>query len=130
MPAAIVTGSSRGLGRATALQFAADGYDVAVNYHTSEGQAEDVANAVRDRGQQAVVVGADVADPDAAARFVSALHRRYIRDNHYQSSPAPVACSPSPVPLVPSSVSNTSSRSARGPFRSTSGNRSRRYCPV
>ena len=51
MPAAIVTGSSRGLGRATALQFAADGYDVAVNYHTSEGQAEDVANAVRDRGQ-------------------------------------------------------------------------------
>ena len=71
MPAAIVTGSSRGLGRATALQFAADGYDVAVNYHTSEGQAEDVADAVRDRGQDAVVVGADVADPDAAARLVA-----------------------------------------------------------
>ena len=71
MPAAIVTGSSRGLGRATARRFAADGYDVAVNYHTSEQQAEDVANAVRDRGQDAVVVGADVADPDAAARLVA-----------------------------------------------------------
>ncbi len=72
MPAALVTGSSRGIGRAIALRFAADGYDVAVNYHTSDGAAERVADAVRDRGGEAVVVGADVSDADAAARFVDA----------------------------------------------------------
>jgi len=70
MPSAIVTGSSRGIGRATALRFARDGYDVAVNYHTSEAAAEDVAVEVRSTGSEAIVVGADVADPDAAARLV------------------------------------------------------------
>jgi NAD(P)-dependent dehydrogenase (short-subunit alcohol dehydrogenase family) len=69
-PAAVVTGSSRGLGRATALRFAADGYDVAVNYHTSSEQAEEVGEEVRDFGQNAVVVGADVSDPEAAAELV------------------------------------------------------------
>jgi 3-oxoacyl-[acyl-carrier protein] reductase len=70
MPAAIVTGSSRGIGRAIALRFARDGYDVAVNYHTSEDAAEAVAAAVRDEGREAVVVGADVSDADAASRLV------------------------------------------------------------
>jgi NAD(P)-dependent dehydrogenase (short-subunit alcohol dehydrogenase family) len=70
MPAALVTGSSRGLGRATALRFAADGYDVAVNYHTSERKAQEVAESVRERGQDAVVVGADVSDPAEADRLV------------------------------------------------------------
>jgi len=72
MPAALVTGSSRGIGRAIALRFADDGYDVAVNYHTSDEAAEAVADAVRDRGQEAVVVGADVSDSEAAARLVRA----------------------------------------------------------
>lgn len=72
MPAAIVTGSARGLGRATALRFAADGYDVAVNYHTSEQRAADVAERIRSRGQDAITVGADVADPDDAAALVGA----------------------------------------------------------
>ena len=82
MPAAIVTGSSRGLGRATALRFAADGYDVAVNYHTSKEQAKQVADAVRDRGQQAVVVGADVSDPDAAKRLVAETAAAFDRVDH------------------------------------------------
>jgi NAD(P)-dependent dehydrogenase (short-subunit alcohol dehydrogenase family) len=72
MPAALVTGSSRGIGRATALRFADDGYDVAVNYHTGDEAAEAVAAAVRDRGREAVVVGADVSDPAAAERLVRA----------------------------------------------------------
>ncbi|SDJ31405.1 3-oxoacyl-[acyl-carrier protein] reductase [Halovenus aranensis] len=70
MPAALVTGSSRGLGRATALRFAKDGYDVAVNYHTSEQQATEVAAAVREHGQEAIVIEADVSVPEAATRLV------------------------------------------------------------
>lgn len=70
MPTAVVTGSSRGIGRAIAVRFAADGYDVAVNYHTSEDAAEDTAERVREAGQRAVVVGADVSDPAGARRLV------------------------------------------------------------
>ncbi|MXV60597.1 SDR family oxidoreductase [Natronorubrum sp. JWXQ-INN-674] len=72
MPAALVTGSSRGIGSATALRFAADGYDVAVNYHSSEDAAERVADDIRDHGQEAIVVGADVSDADDAAQLVDA----------------------------------------------------------
>jgi len=72
MPAAVVTGSSRGIGRAIALRFAEDGYDVAVNYHTSEDAAERVADRVRDHGNAAVAVGADVSDPRDAAELVGA----------------------------------------------------------
>ena len=70
MPAAVVTGSSRGIGRAIALRFAEDGYDVAINYHTSEEAAEQVASEVRERDREAVVVGADVADPAEATDLV------------------------------------------------------------
>lgn len=70
MPTAIVTGSSRGIGRGIAARYAADGYDIAVNYHTNEAKAEETAEMVRAAGQAALVVGADVSDPAAAERLV------------------------------------------------------------
>ncbi|WP_049928790.1 3-oxoacyl-ACP reductase family protein [Halopiger goleimassiliensis] len=70
MPAAVVTGSSRGLGKAIALRFADDGYDVAVNYRSSEEAAADVADEIRERGRDAITVGADVSDAEAATRLV------------------------------------------------------------
>ncbi|AKH97861.1 SDR family NAD(P)-dependent oxidoreductase [Halanaeroarchaeum sulfurireducens] len=82
MPSAVVTGSSRGIGRAIARRFAADGYDVAVNYHTNEDAATSVATAVEERGQDAVVVGADVSDPDAATRLVTTAANAFDGVDH------------------------------------------------
>ncbi|MFB6156179.1 MAG: SDR family NAD(P)-dependent oxidoreductase [Haloferacaceae archaeon] len=70
MPAAIVTGSSRGIGRGIALRFARDGYDVAVNYYERADRADEVAAEVRNFGREAVTVQADVSDPEDAERLV------------------------------------------------------------
>jgi NAD(P)-dependent dehydrogenase (short-subunit alcohol dehydrogenase family) len=71
MPAAVVTGSSRGIGRAVVERFARDGYDVVVNYMESAQKAHAVADAVEEETDQAAVaVRADVSDPDAAERLV------------------------------------------------------------
>ena len=59
-PVLLVTGGSRGLGAATAKLAAKRGFDVAINYHRDEDAAEAVAAAVRETGQKALVVKADV----------------------------------------------------------------------
>jgi 3-oxoacyl-[acyl-carrier protein] reductase len=59
----IVTGASRGLGRAIALAFAREGADVLVNYANREEQAKEVAAAIEGCGRRAVVYRADVSDP-------------------------------------------------------------------
>ncbi len=59
---ALVTGSSRGLGRAFALALADEGADVAVNYVVNQALAEEVADAVRAKGRRSVVCRANVSD--------------------------------------------------------------------
>src|SRR5438309_10330883 len=62
---ALVTGASRGIGRAVALALAEEGADVAVNYVSSEAAANDVAEQIRKMGRRATLAQADVADfPD------------------------------------------------------------------
>lgn len=62
---ALVTGASRGIGRAIALSFAEEGADVAVNYLSNTDLAADVVNQIRKMGRKAMLAQADVADyPD------------------------------------------------------------------
>jgi 3-oxoacyl-(acyl-carrier-protein) reductase len=62
---AMVTGGSRGIGRAIALALAEEGADVAVNYTSSETAAQDVVQSIRKMGCRGVLARADVSDyPD------------------------------------------------------------------
>ncbi len=59
---ALVTGGSRGIGRAVALELGRRGYRVAVNYQSAEAAAQEVVAAIRDGGGTAVAIRADVSD--------------------------------------------------------------------
>jgi 3-oxoacyl-[acyl-carrier protein] reductase len=66
---ALVTGASRGIGRATALLLAQAGADVGLTCHSRVDDAELVAKEIRYLGRQAWVGGGDLGDPDVVARL-------------------------------------------------------------
>lgn len=70
---ALVTGASRGIGRAVAEALAMAGASVALNYARSAAEVEDVAHAIRGLGVEALVVQADVGDSGAVLRMFDAL---------------------------------------------------------
>ena len=73
---ALVTGASRGFGRAIALAFGQEGADVVVNYHTSAAGADEVAAALEKLGRRALVIQADVgSDADVRALVAGTLGR-------------------------------------------------------
>ena len=76
---AIVTGASRGLGRAIAERLAGEGARVAVNYATRRDEAEAVAAAIMEPGGQAICVQADVSSSTDVARLVETVHHAYGR---------------------------------------------------
>ena len=67
---ALVTGSSRGIGRAVALELAREGYDVCVNYLQHREAAESLVSQLREMGGEAIAVQADVADSRAVEDMV------------------------------------------------------------
>jgi len=76
---ALITGASRGFGRAIALAFAHEGADVAVNYRTNATGAAEVAAALQKLGRRALVVEADVASEDEVRELVGATLSRFGR---------------------------------------------------
>jgi 3-oxoacyl-[acyl-carrier protein] reductase len=74
---AVVTGGSRGIGRATASLLARAGADVAVTYHTRRGEAEDVVTEIRALGRRGFAVGGDLADPATARRLAAEVSREF-----------------------------------------------------
>jgi len=73
---ALVTGASRGIGRAIALGLARDGADVAVNFRRDAGAAEETAKAIEALGRRALPVQASVDDFEADRAMVEAVQRR------------------------------------------------------
>ncbi len=76
---ALVTGASRGIGRAIALRLGREGASVVVNYNTSAEAANEVASDIRSAGARATVVQADVALPGDVDRLVDATLKEFSR---------------------------------------------------
>ena len=73
---ALVTGASRGIGRAAAAQLAREGWAVCINYLTHQAQAEELAREIEAAGGRAITVQADVADRSQVRRMVRLCEAR------------------------------------------------------
>ena len=76
---ALVTGSSRGIGRATALRLAEAGADLVVNYLTSRTAAEEVAEEIAALGSRVAVVKADVSEQDDVLSMIEFVREQFGR---------------------------------------------------
>ena len=74
---ALVTGASRGIGRAVAIQLAQSGADVAVNYSGSEAAAQETVDAILALGRKAIKIKANVANAEEVAAMVEETHKTF-----------------------------------------------------
>jgi L-rhamnose 1-dehydrogenase len=82
----LITGASGGIGRAAAIGCARHGANVAINYLNDEAGADSAVREIEALGRRAIAVRGDVADPDAAPRFVSAAVEAFGRVDVFVSN--------------------------------------------
>ncbi len=73
----LITGSSRGVGRATALEFAKEGATVVINYSSSEDKANSLVNEIEGLGLKAIAIKCDVSVEDQVKRMVEEIISKY-----------------------------------------------------
>ena len=78
-PAALVTGSATGIGRAAALALAAAGFDVAINFRRSEQAARDTATLAQAKGAKTLLFQCDVSDDPKVRQMLAAVEREFGR---------------------------------------------------
>ena len=76
---ALVTGGTRGIGRAIALKLAGAGSDVGLVYHNSHEEAEAVCAAIQSFGRRAHAIQADVSDPELVGEIFSSVREKFGR---------------------------------------------------
>jgi 3-oxoacyl-[acyl-carrier protein] reductase len=76
---AVITGGSRGLGRATALRLSQDGFIVAINYHRNELDAKQLQQEIFDTGHQALIVQGDLSSLQGIEAFFVDLDRLLLQ---------------------------------------------------
>jgi len=81
---ALITGGSRGIGRDIALRLAEKGIDVVLTYHTQREAADQVAEAIREKGRHAAVFQLDTRDVSRFAGFRTELEN-YLKSSGYQT---------------------------------------------
>jgi NAD(P)-dependent dehydrogenase (short-subunit alcohol dehydrogenase family) len=86
---ALITGSSRGIGRGIALKLAAGGVRVAVHYFQNEGAASDTLAQVRKRGSDGLVVQADVSRPEQITRMFQRVRADFGKLDIFVSNARP-----------------------------------------
>ena len=74
---AIITGGSRGIGRAIASRLAADGFAAVVNYVSKPDEAKEVTKAIRAAGGEAAAIQADVSRPDDVTRLFEETRQQF-----------------------------------------------------
>ena len=77
MKVAIVTGASRGIGRACAITLGSNGYTVVINYSSSEAKAQEVLDIIKANGGDGMIYKADVSKLDEVKSMVKEVYNTY-----------------------------------------------------
>lgn len=74
---AIITGGSRGIGKAIALKLAKKGANIVVNYTSNSSKAEEAVNEIKKMGREAMAVKADVSNPDDVKNLIKETEKKF-----------------------------------------------------